>query len=552
MRKTILLLLACLLIATVSAKAHGNAQAGPLQATPTEILSPYPVPEPTQTGTAAPAPTELPVNTATSAPGFYVSRVEPARISSITGGTLSIYGGGFVTGTAVRLVGFGLLDAVVINATAIKAVVPPGVPPKLYSIQVILPDGTTYRVNDALRVREPKEEPTATPKPGRTLIFGRPQLVIESAVSVPATIRPGESFTLTLQLLNLGDLTATNVRITLASPELAIPRGSSSLTVVDLIANQQQQDVSLPLVLNKTAVSGYQNLQLSLEYSDYTGKSYQSQQTVGLDVSSSLADQPLVLLSGYATEPESLSPGEAFTLDLEITNAGEGDAYQLLVTLGGEAGSQPFAILGAGNVKLVALLGPGESVQLSHRLILDGAAEAGVYNLPVTLAYENAAGERSSESQALNLLVNRRPQMQVSFYQDVALGQIGQPLALPIELVNIGRSSINVSTMAVSGEGLEVTTGSLFVGVLDGGTTASLDAEVIPQKPGTLPVQIAIHYLDDFNQPQVITHTLSVEVEDTATPPPLAPGQSPGEAQGETGLLGRIWAFLRALLGLGS
>jgi hypothetical protein len=552
MRKTILLLLACLLIATVSAKAHGNAQAGPLQATPTEILSPYPVPEPTQTGTAAPAPTELPVNTATSAPGFYVSRVEPARISPITGGTLSIYGGGFVTGTAVRLVGFGLLDAVVINATAIKAVVPPGVPPKLYSIQVILPDGTTYRVNDALRVREPKEEPTATPKPGRTLIFGRPQLVIESAASVPATIRPGESFTLTLQLLNLGDLTATNVRITLASPELAIPRGSSSLTVVDLIANQQQQDVSLPLVLNKTAVSGYQNLQLSLEYSDYTGKSYQSQQTVGLDVSSSLADQPLVLLSGYATEPESLSPGEAFTLDLEITNAGEGDAYQLLVTLGGEAGSQPFAILGAGNVKLVALLGPGESVQLSHRLILDGAAEAGVYNLPVTLAYENAAGERSSESQALNLLVNRRPQMQVSFYQDVALGQIGQPLALPIELVNIGRSSINVSTMAVSGEGLEVTTGSWFVGVLDGGTTASLDAEVIPQKPGTLPVQIAIHYLDDFNQPQVITHTLSVEVEDTATPPPLAPGQSPGEAQGETGLLGRIWAFLRALLGLGS
>jgi hypothetical protein len=480
--------------------------------------------------------------------------VEPARISPLTGGTISIYGGGFVTGTAVRLVGFGLLDAEVINATAIKAVIPPGVPPKLYALQVILPDGTTYRVSDAVRVREPKVEPTATPKPGRTLIFGRPQLVIESAASDPAAIRPGESFTLTLQLINLGDVTATNVRITLASPELAIPRGNSSLTVVDLIANQQQEDVNLPLVLNKTAVSGYQNLQLSLEYSDYTGKAYQSQQAVGLDVSSSLADQPLVLLSGYATRPESLSPGEAFTLEMEITNAGEGNAHQLLVTLGseGEAGSQPFAILGAGNVQLVALLQPGESVQLSRRLILDGAAEAGVYNLPVTLAYENAAGERSSEAQALNLLVNRRPQMQVSFYQDVALGRVGEPLVLPVELVNIGRSSINVSTMEVSGEGLEVTNGSMFVGVLDGGTTASLDAEVIPQRSGTLPVQIAIHYLDDFNQPQVITQSLAVEVEDTATPTPLASGQSPGEEQGETGLLGRIWAFLRALLGLGS
>jgi hypothetical protein len=152
----------------------------------------------------------------------------------------------------------------------------------------------------------------------------------------------------------------------------------------------------------------------------------------------------------------------------------------------------------------------------------------------------------------LNLLVNRRPQIQVNFYQSVELGRVGQPLALPVELVNIGRNAINVSTMEVSGEGLEVTNGSVFVGMLDGSTTASLDAEVTPLEPGTLPVRITIHYLDDFNRPQVITHTLAVEVEDNATPTPLAPGQAPDEEGKGTGLLGRIWAFLRALLGLGS
>lgn len=410
--------------------------------------------------------------------------MEPGRISPLTGGAISIYGGGFVPGTAVRLVGFGLLDAVVINTTAIKAVIPPGVPAKVYGIDVILPDGSSVRVSDAVRVRLPKEDPTATPKPGRTVIFGRPQLVIDSAISDPAVIRPGDIFTLTLRLTNLGDITATNVRITLASPDLAIPRGSSSLTVVDLIASEQQADVNLPLVLNKTALSGYQNLELALEYSDYTGKAYPSQQTVGLDVGSSLADQPLVLLSGYATQPESLSPGEAFTLQMEITNAGESAARQLLVTLGGEGGPglQPFAILGAGNVQLVTLLQPGETIQLSRRLILDGAADAGVYNLPVTLAYENASGGRSSEAQVLNLLVNRRPQIQVDFYQNVQQGRVGEPLALPVELVNIGHAAVNVSTMDVSGEGLEVTNGSVFVGVLDGGTTASLDAEVISNR----------------------------------------------------------------------
>jgi hypothetical protein len=171
--------------------------------------------------------------------------------------------------------------------------------------------------------------------------------------------------------------------------------------------------------------------------------------------------------------------------------------------------------------------------------------------LPVTLAYENAAGERSSEAQVLNLLVNRRPQFQVNFYQAVPPTRVGEPLTLPVELVNIGRSAVNVSTMQVSGDGLEVTNGSVFVGVLDGGTTASLDAEVIPSAAGSLPVQVAIHYLDDFNQPQTITHTLAIEVEGNLTPTFDPSGQSPKTA-GETSLLGRIWSFLRALLGLGS
>lgn len=545
MRKTAVLSLICLAAFAAIFQLPGPARADPLQdtATPTSIVYP-------------PPPTEAPAETATQEPrSFHVSKVEPTRISPATGGTISIYGDGFVPGTAVRLVGYGLLDAVVVNATAIRAVVPPGIPERLYTLEVILPDGSSFKLSDALRVRPPKSDATATPKPSRALIFGRPQLVIETAGTDPATIRPGGSFTLTLQLNNLGDTSATNVRITLSSPELAIPRGGSSLTVVDLIANSQQVGVSLPLVLNKTAPSGYQNLQLALEYSDYSGKAYQSQQTVGLDVGSSLSDQPLVLLSAYSTQPEGLSPGESFSLKMEVTNAGESEALQLLVTLGGEggAGLQPFAILGAGNVQLVAQLAPGASIELEQRLILDGAADAGVYNLPVTLAYENLAGERSSESQVLNLLVNRRPQLQVDFYQSVAPAKVGEPLALPVELVNIGRNAVNVSTMDVSGDGVEVTNGSVFVGVLDGGTTASLDAEVIPLQSGAQPILITIHYLDDFNQAQVVTQTLTVQVEDNATPTPPPPGEGGGEeSEQDVSLLGRIWSFVRALLGLGS
>lgn len=481
-----------------------------------------------------------------------VTGVEPTRISPLTGGTLSVYGTGFVPGTAVRLAGYGLLNATLVNSMAILAVVPAGLAERAYDLVVILPDGSSCGLDNALRIRIPQSDrPTATAKPGRASTFGQPQLVIETASTEPASIRPGNGFTLTLQIVNRGDYTATNVRIALGVGSIAIPKSGSNLTVIDLIANAQTIELKLPLVLSKDAPPGYQNLALALEYADYLGRSFKSDQSVGLSVISSLSNQPIVLLSAYHTRPESLSPGEVFTLVLEFTNAGDSEAQQLQITLGGESsgGIQIFAILDSGNVKLVSRLAAGESIQLEQRFILDGSASAGVYVLPVTLEYDSPARERRTEKPVLNLLVNRRPQIQVDFYREVEPGLPGQPLELPIELVNIGRSSVNVSTAEVSGDDLEISRGTAFIGVLDGGTTASLDAVVVPQVSGSLPVLVYIHYLDDFNQSQVITQTLTIEVE---APQPTPQARDAESVQDGGGVLGWVVKIVRGLLGLGS
>jgi hypothetical protein len=481
-----------------------------------------------------------------------ITGVEPGRISPLTGGSLSVYGTGFVQGTAVRLVGHGLLAATVINSMAISAVVPPGLPERTYDLVVALPDSSSCQLENALRIRIPNaDRPTATPQPGRPVTYGQPQLVIEAARTEPESIRPGGVFTLTLNIVNRGDYNANNVRVALGAGGIAIPKSGSNLTVIDQIANTQAVELVLPLVLSKDAPPGYQNLALTLEYSDYLGRAFQSSQSVGISVNTSLSDQPLVLLSAYHTRPESLSPGEAFTLLLELTNAGDSEAQQVLVTLGGEssAGAQTFAILDSGNVKLIANLAPGESVELEQRFILDGSAGAGVYVLPVTLAYDSPARERRTEKQVLNLLVIRRPQIQVDFYREVPPALAGQPLELPIEIVNIGRSAVNVSTAEVNGESLEITRGSVFVGVLEGGTTASLDAVVVPQAGGSLPILVSVHYLDDFNQAQVITHTLTIEVE---APLPTPEAGAPETPQGEAGPWAWVVKIVRGLFGLGS
>jgi len=523
-----------------------------LEETPT-LQPPTETPVPTATDTPPPpAPTATETQTPEPAVTVRVLSLEPARFNNLAGGEMSIYGTGFLPGAAVRLVGHGLLDGTVVNPTAMKVIIPPGLRKGNYTLEIILPDGTVYPVEQTIRITPPKEpEATATPNVSRSIVIGQPQLVIQSASTEPITLLPGNPFTLSLLLVNRGDYTAANVRLALNSPEVAVPRQGSSLLVVDQMAMEQAVELEMPLALLEGVSPGYQNLQFTIDYSDYTGKQYQSTQSVGLSVSSDAASQPRVILASYTTDPAALSPGDAFNLRLELVNAGKSDAAQLLVTLGGESGLKPFALLGGGNVRFVPRLLAGETMIVEQQLALDGAVEAGVYTLTVSLAYEETTGEQRSETQSINLLVNRRPQIQIGFYRPLEPALIDQSLTLPIEMVNIGRSAINVSTAEIQADGLEITTGSAYIGQLDGGTSGTLDAEVIPHQSGILPVQVTVHYLDDFNQPQVYTHTVEIQVEAPATP---APGEGPGEPGegGATSLGQRIRLRLRGRLGRGS
>jgi hypothetical protein len=380
----------------------------------------------------------------------------------------------------------------------------------------------------------------------------QPQVVIESARTEPAELSPGEPFDLVLEVANRGEYAAADVRVAVNAPELAAPRRGSNLAVLDLLAAGQVETVALPLALSESAPAGYNSLAVQLQCLDYYGREYTSSQSVGLEVAGGGSEQPVVLLDSYRTEPETLAAGDEFLLVLELSNVGQAGASELLVTLGGEAeaAALPFALVGSGNVKFVPRLAPGEQLSLEQRFVLEGSAEPGLYSLPVSLVYRGPGGEQQEETQSVNLMATRRPQLRIGFYRPVEAGLVDQPMELPVELVNIGRDLVNVSTIELAGAGVEIQEGSAFVGALDAGTSGSLDAQVIPKQAGSLPLVLTVNYLDDFNHPQVITETLQIEVAAPPTPAPQAAGaRGPG---GEAGFWDRAWRVLRGLLGLGS
>lgn len=513
--------------------------------------------------TAAPTPTPIPPPPPTPVPGRPILTirnfsVQPTRVFAGTEFvvTVEIYnngsrgaentlvtfpGGTFVpVGQAGHLIGFMHINATVVVTQTLRA--PANLASGTYNLQVNLSandfEGNHYEYPQTVAVEVVGGG------------SGRPQLVVESAWTEPPVLGPGDRFTLTLQVANRGERTATRVVVGPASADMVVPAEGSNLAAVDRVAPGRTVTVTLPLVLGTVKQGGRAGLELALSYGDTGGGTYSDRQSVGLEVSSSLADRPQLLVAAVHTDPPVVAPGDFFTLTLDVQNVGGGDAYRLLLTLGGEGGKElgPFVPRETGNILFVPRVPAGETVQVTVPLVVDGSADAKAHGIPALLSYEDARGTARSDLQRISLVVQRRPIFRMDFYRPVEGAMVGMPFPLPVEVINLGKATVNVTVMEVTGEGLEIQNGSLYVGPLDGGTSASLEAMAVAQEPGTVEVVVNVHYLDDFNRPQTVSQTLTVEV--AGPPEPTAQESAPSSEGG--GFWDKVLRFLRGLLGLGS
>ncbi|WP_322510219.1 CARDB domain-containing protein, partial [Anaerolinea sp.] len=131
----------------------------------------------------------------------------------------------------------------------------------------------------------------------------------------------------------------------------------------------------------------------------------------------------------------------------------------------------------------------------------------------------------------------------------------GQPNVLPIQVVNLGKSTVVLGNMTVSAEGAELQNNTVLVGALDPGGFYTLDATFIPPQAGEMTVKVVLNYTDDFNQPRQVEQVIPVTVQESA--PIIEPGmpseggEVPVQPVQET-FLQKVWRFIRGLLGLDS
>lgn len=209
-------------------------------------------------------------------------------------------------------------------------------------------DGNPY--SEAFTLSIPIGSAPQTPAPfrSRTPTPGyRPQLLIQSYLTEPETLSPGSRFTLTLQIVNVGEMGARRITMILGGGSSSggngagtpgadstgglsgsggdftnfAPVGSSNVQFLGDLPATMTLEVTQDMIVNGATAAGAYPLRVSLIYTDERGNSLTDDQVISLLVFS----QPILEIS-YYRPPDPLFAGQTGSLPIQLVNIGRNSA----------------------------------------------------------------------------------------------------------------------------------------------------------------------------------------------------------------------------------
>jgi hypothetical protein len=522
-----------------------------------------------------------------------IQSVQPDVVSNMNTVQLVITGTDFQDGARVVIEQVGALPTSFVSSTVLSALLPSGLIPGQYTVTVINPDASSVSLPNSLTVTGAQETPVVTP--GASV--DRPLLVVDS-YTTNKDDASGKPATLTVRLRNKGQTAAYNMTAVFTPGDL-IPLQTGGVLAVYQIEPGEVKKVVQPFSLSLEAQSKrYAAVVMAVTYSSPSGTAYTETFNLNILIPRPLYSgvaptptptptqttvpnlRPQIIIKAYETNPVQLEPGFQFNLRLKAENVGKSTAQRVTMILGGGSSSggnsgqgtpdtggisggssnlSTFAPLNASNVQFLGDMAVGAEKDIEVLLIVNTSTLPGAYSLPISFTYIGPNGGTFTDDQSITLLVYTPPNLNVNFYRDPGPLYTNQPNILPIQVVNLGRTTVVLGNMTVSAGNAFLENNTTLVGPLDPGGYYTLDAMLTTDQAGPMDLLVEINYTDDFNQPNVYTATIPIEILEAPViepDPGMVDGENgglpvPGETQPET-FWQKFLRFVRGLFGLDS
>jgi len=231
-------------------------------------------------------------------------------------------------------------------------------------------------------------------------IIATPRISVETVYTDPYPVEPGDSFVLSLEILNNGTKKAENVILELESiyPFTLLEESKKE---IKNIYEEDTRIIDYKLLVDSSAVSATYELPLYLTYGTY----YKITKYVKIRVQGS---PDFKLLN---VESETISPGDIADIVVQIQNAGTGKAKRTTATLSSSS-EYVNPVLSGGNV-YIGDVDANEKIDIKFNVLASSDSEYGVYTGSVNLTYEDESGDELEKKLDIGILISGEPKFQI-------------------------------------------------------------------------------------------------------------------------------------------
>ncbi len=383
---------------------------------------------------------------------------------------------------------------------------------------------------------------------------GNGKLLIDSYKLDRPQIKEGESFQLSVTIVNRDDSAYNNVTVSLEglSTQSLTTDGMLNMQTIPTIKEGESQTVTFKLRANDSMETGSYEIGVNVaaDGSESTSEGTSSAQSISAKIfvpiqgtkasedDKSNASKPQIIIESYDYGGMSVVGGQEFTLKMTFRNTSRETAIEnMKMTVGNPASESDtdvaaFTPAKSSNTFFIERIGPGETFSREIALYPKADASPKSYGVRISYKYEavlNNARQELSDEETISIPLTQPDRFEVS---DVVLSgpvYMGDSASLSISYVNMGKSS--VYNLSVKLEGENFTSGDMdtYIGNVESGNSDSFDTTLNPEAPGTITGKAIFTYEGPDGNAKSVEKEFSCEVmempiyDDPGTDMPVEP-----------------------------
>lgn len=237
--------------------------------------------------------------------------------------------------------------------------------------------------------------------------------------------------------------------------------------------------------------------------------------------SESSGSVPRVIVTGFSTDPAEVRAGSDFTLTIHLKNTSKSTKVQNMLfdlaapTEGTDEQTIAPAFLptsGSSSVYLEGIKANG-TADISIQLNAKSDLLQKPYSIDLSMKYEDSGSNQIDASSSISIPVKQDARFELSEFE-INPGSItvGEEANVMFNLYNLGR--IKLYNVKAIFEGSCIEKEEVFVGNVDSGTSASIDAMLEGKKESAGPekITVTLRYEDEAGKPSEMVSEMELEV----------------------------------------